>query len=553
MRHATPRKAFFFLAIATRLMAQPGTPVILISIDTLRADHVGAYGYKRTPTPNIDALAARGTVFTEADCQIPFTGPSHATLMTSTYPFHDLVEENAVPLPHSAVTLASVLHAGGYKTGAFIGSVFLEKQMGFDQGFDFFDAPFSYDAFSPMSGSMFLGVAPGAVNGGRERRDGALVMRSARQWLTENKDHPVFAFVHLFDMHKPYANGYDGQLEYVDKLLGTFRQQLVQLGLWDKALIVLVSDHGESLGDHGESSHGYFVYESTLHVPLIVHWPASAGNHPARVTDPVGLIDVAPTILDFLHIARPAAFEGENLLEAHNAVYGESLHARDAFGWAPLRSLRAGALKYIDAPHPELYNLKADPRELHNLDTAGSKEANDLREQLTKLMARYKPAPDSRPPATSSGAQALLTSLGYLSSGPRAKTTLRDHSDDPKDRLPDFRLYENAQLELYHRKMPQAIATLRQLLAKDPHNLLARRDLASAYIETGNFANARLTFLQVLAVAPEDYMANYEIGIAEDNLKLFKEAKEHLETACRIAPESRQSRRALDTVIAKIK
>ncbi len=154
-----------------------------------------------------------------------------------------------------------------------------------------------------MSGTMFLGATPGSPNAGKDRRDGALVIRSARQWLAENKAAPFFAFVHLFDMHKPYNDGYDGRLAYVDRLIGVFKQSLEQMGLWDKALVILVSDHGESLGDHGESSHGYFIYESTLHVPLIVHWPVGSEGHAERVADPVGLIDVAPTVLDFLHFA----------------------------------------------------------------------------------------------------------------------------------------------------------------------------------------------------------------------------------------------------------
>jgi arylsulfatase A-like enzyme len=530
---------------------RPPTPVILISIDTLRADHLSAYGYTRLHTPNIDSFAERGTLFTQADCQIPFTFPSHASMLTSTYPFENQVEENAVALPPGAVTLASVLHSHGYRTAAFIGTVFMEKQMGLDQGFEFYDAPFHYDAFSPMSGSMFLGATPGSPNAGKDRRDGALVIRSARQWLESYADQPLFAFVHLFDMHKPYDHGYDGQLAYVDKLIGVFKQSLQQLGLWDKALVVLVADHGESLGDHDESSHGYFIYESTLRVPLIVHWPAGSENHPARVADSVGLIDVSPTILDFLRIPMPPSFEGLSLLDGRpaSAVYGESLHAHDSFGWAPLRSLRIGQFKYIEAPRPELYNLQTDPRELTNLYVKGSAKATDLHNQLMKLLARYAPKkPENR--ESSPGARALLTSLGYLAPGPR--TALSGSGPDPKDRLPEFRMYEDAQLMLYHRKMTEAIATLRQLLAGDPKNTLARRDLASAYLETGQYAKARTAFEQVLSAAPDDYMANYEIGFAEDRLGLLKEAREHLETACRIAPESKQSRRELDSILARM-
>lgn len=534
--------------VLAALAQTPQTPVILISIDTLRADHVGTYGYTRTKTLNIDSFAQHGTVFTQADCQIPFTFPSHASMLTSVYPFENQVEENAVALPGGAVTLASVLKSHGYKTAAFIGTVFMEKEMGLDQGFDFYDSPFHYDAFSPMSGTMFLGATPGSPNAGKDRRDGALVIRSARQWLADNKAGSFFAFVHLFDMHKPYSDGYDGRLAYVDRLIGVFKQSLEQMGLWDKALVILVSDHGESLGDHGESSHGYFIYESTLHVPLIVHWPAGAEGRPARVTDPVGLIDVAPAVLDFLHFPAPPSFEGSSLFGVHQPVYGESLHAHDAFGWAPLRSMRAGAFKYIDAPRPELYNLQTDPHELTNLYVKGSAKAAELREQLAKLLARY-PAKKGPAPEASPGARALLDSLGYLSQGPKA----RGSGIDPKDGLPEFRMYEDAQLQLYHRQIPQAIATLRAVLLRDPKNTLARRDLASSYVETGEYAKARTALAQVLAVAPDDYMTNYEIGFAEERLGLLTEAKDHLEVACRVAPESVQAKKELDVVLGKMK
>ncbi len=541
------------LACLSRAYGQTSsTPVILISIDTLRADHLSAYGYKPIKTPNIDSFAEHGTLFTQADCQIPFTMPSHASMLTSVYPFENQVEENAVAMPPGAVTLASVLRSHGYKTGAFIGTVFMEKEMGLDQGFDFYDSPFHYDAFSPISGTMFLGATPGSPNAGKDRRDGALVIRSARQWLAANSSQPLFAFVHLFDMHKPYRNGYDGQLAYVDRLIGTFKQSLIQAGLWDKALVILVADHGESLGDHGESSHGYFIYESTLHVPLIVHWPVGTSNHPARIDDPVGLIDVAPTILDFLHLPTPTSFEGNSLLGGRGpaGVYGESVHAHDAFGWAPLRSLRAGAFKYIEAPRPELYNLQTDPHELTNLYVKGSPKATELRGELMKLLARYAPKKPVSGRTPSPAARALLDSLGYLSAGP--KTARGTPEPDPKDRLPEFRMYEDAQLQLYHRKTAQAIATLRQILTRDPGNLLARRDLAAAYVETGDFAKARPAFQQVLTAAPEDYMANYELGFVEERLGLLKEAKEHLETACRIAPESKQSRDELGVVDKKL-
>lgn len=543
------RRVALYLAFITSAAAQ--TPVVLISIDTLRADHVGAYGYRKTPTPNIDSFAAHGTLFAQADCQIPFTGPSHTSLLTSTYPFENGVEENAQPAPADAATLATALHARGYRTAGFVGSAFLEKEMRLDNGFDFYDSPFHFDAFSPISGSMLMGVSPGSEAAGSERRDGALVVRAARQWLVENRGAPVFAFVHLFDLHKPYTRGsYDGELAYVDELIGTLKKALVETGLWDRAIVILTADHGESLGDHGESTHGYFIYESTLHVPLMIHWPAGDAGHPARVEDPVGLIDVAPTVLDLLHVAKRASFEGGDLFGAHGAVYAESVHARDAFGWAPLRSLRVGEYKYIEAPDPELYDLRNDPGEHVNLAVKDAAKASEIREELAKLIARY-PAKNAAPKSANPGADALLHSLGYLTAGPR--TAVAGRRADPKERLPEFHQYETAQLELYRRQDGAAIATLQRILSGDPRNLMARRDLGTAYIETGAYAKARAAFQQVLSEAPDDYMTNFDEGFAEEKLGMLREAREHLETAARVAPESAAARAELRTVEGELK
>jgi arylsulfatase A-like enzyme len=259
---------FFLLLLLSSSAGAAAQPrIILISIDTLRADHLSAYGYRKIRTPNIDAFAERGTLFTHADAQVPLTLPSHTSLFTSTYPFENRIEENAERVPPRAVTLASVLRSHGYKTAAFVSSVFLEKQMGLDPGFDVYDSPFDYKAWSPLSGSMFLGAQSHDPRAGRDRRLGALAVRAAAQWLNANRNQPVFLFLHLYDLHKPYAlppgfkppagvSGYDAQLAYVDQALGSFRRTLVETGLWDRSLVMLLSDHGESLGDPGEANHG---------------------------------------------------------------------------------------------------------------------------------------------------------------------------------------------------------------------------------------------------------------------------------------------------------
>ena len=264
-------------------MAQQA-PVIVISVDTLRADRLSAYGYQKQRTPNLDSFAEHGTIYANASCATPLTLPSHVSLFTSTWPFENRIQENAEPLPPGAVTLAGVLKQHGYRTAAFIGSVFLEKRMGLDQGFDDYDSPFDFRVLSPMSGEIFYAGESRNPYAIRDRRDGAIVVNSAIHWLAAHKGEQVFVFVHLFDMHLPYQHGkdYDAQLAYVDQTLGTFKQALVRGGWWDRSLVVLLSDHGESLGDHGEASHGYFIYQSTMAVPLLIHWPRQRAGAGAR-------------------------------------------------------------------------------------------------------------------------------------------------------------------------------------------------------------------------------------------------------------------------------
>jgi choline-sulfatase len=536
-------------------LAQPA-PVIVISIDTLRADHLGAYGYTKVPTPNLDSFAEHGSIFLHADSQAPLTLPSHTSLFTSTYPFANRIQENAELVPPNSVTLASVMKAHGYRTAAFIGSVFLERRMGLDQGFEDYDCPFDFRVLSPMSGEIFFAGPAGNPYAVRDRRDGAIVVSSAIRWLSAHHGQPVFLFLHLFDMHQPFKPGsdYDTQLAYVDSTLGNFKQALVRGGWWDRSVVVLLSDHGESLGEHGEASHGYFVYQSTMAVPLLIHWPLGPLPAAVRVTEPVGLIDVAPTLFDYLHLTAPASFVGRSMLGARTvprAVIGESVHAFDAFGWSPLRSLRLGDFKLIEAPHAELFNLAADPHEAHNLASTDTPRLQSMRDELAKELARHRP---SAPPPTSNispAERARLASLGYIAPGPRTNPT--GTRPDPKDRMAEFRLYEDAQVMLYTGRLAEAIATLLRILVQDPQNTLARRDLGGAYLEQKSYAKAREALAQVLLAAPKDYVTLYQLGLACENLGLIKEAATHLEAACAVAPDSVPSRSELEAVRKRLK
>jgi len=506
--------------------AQP--PVILISIDTLRADRAAGFA----------GFAEHGTTFTAADAQAPLTLPSHTSFFTSTYPFENRIQENAEPVPASAITLASLLQQHGYKTAAFIGSVFLEQRLGLAQGFDLYDSPFDFRVFSPMSGEIFYagsGVNPMNV---RDRRDGAIVVRAATQWLSANHGtQPVFVFLHLFDMHLPYKSGYDAQVKYVAGLMSTFKEALVRGGWWDRSLVIFTSDHGESLGEHGEASHGYFIYESTLHVPLMIHWPSTATPLPARIDQPVGLLDLAPTILDFLHVPAPATFAGRSLLDrTPRPVVAESTHAYDAFGWSPLRSIRTGEFKYIDAPKPELYNLAADPGEKINLAGSDAARVQSMRAALAQIVAAHQPRrSQAAAPNLTAQQRAALTSNGYLAPGPKSATP---SLADPKDRLPEFNQYEDAQIALYKGRPAEASAILRKILTADPNNTLARRDLGGIYLERKQYARARTELEKVAAVAPDDYVTQYQLYLALEQLKLHDLAAVHKKLACQIAPDA---------------
>jgi arylsulfatase A-like enzyme/thioredoxin-like negative regulator of GroEL len=507
-------------------------PVIVISVDTLRADHLSCYGYSRLETPHLDSLAHGGTLFEEISSQAPITLPSHVSLFTSTYPFANGVRENAEILAPGATTLATVLAAHGYSTAAFIGGFSLDRRYGLAQGFETYDSPFDSRV---IKGALDL------------KRPAPQVLSAAERWLEKNSGHPVMLFVHLFDLHQPFdapavyraraqQSEYDQELAYVDDSLGGFFETLAKSGLDRRALIVLFSDHGESLGEHGENTHGYFIYRSTLHVPLIFHWPqrietgnskletgksAQVSSFQFRVSDPAGLIDVAPTILSFLGIPAPASFCGHSLLDLAKGdntpprdVYSESFYAHDKFGWAGLRSLRQGDYKYIDAPRPELYDLKRDPAELQNLLPAQTAMATSLRERLAAFVATFHSAPDSRSqrsvPVAPEAAESLR-SLGYLEiTSPQA--ALNKSGIDPKNRVFEYKRYLLAEHLGRTGKTEEAIAEYRAILADDPRNLPASIDLTRLDVELHRYLDGANRLQAALALDPHNIEAAEMLG-----------------------------------------
>lgn len=557
--------------------------VILISVDTLRADHLGCYGYRKIRTPQIDSLAQGGTLVRSVNSPVPLTLPAHTSLLTSTYPFVHGVEENGQVVKPGAVTLPAVLKAHGYRTAAFVGGYVLDASFGLNQGFDFYDSPFR---LRPQPGEE-----PPEL-----KRSADTVLRAATVWLSAHSDRPFFVFIHLYDLHQPYSHkpppgrsGYDTELSYVDEALGRFRQFLAARALEQKTLTVLTSDHGESLGEHREETHGYFIYQSTLWVPLLLHWPAGTGPFAGQVDEPASLVDVAPAILQSLAIPAPPEFQGRNLLKSlrpepargEEAVYSESLYARDHLGCSPLRGVRLGRYKYIQAPKPELYDLAADPGELHNLYDRERPVAKNLQERLTSLRSRYAPPRQTAPQAASQEAVTRLRSLGYLAGSGRPAAN-PDSAPDPKDRLGEYQRYGRAIQFSATGRLPEAIREFREVVKEDPQNVLAHFYLAVCYhrsrqmeeavtelratlaiapgywkagellgtiwLEKRDYVRAREQFTQLLTVAPADYGAHYNLGILAIRDGRWEEALRELRAAGDADPHSSPAREALGSV-----
>jgi len=517
-------------------------PVILISVDTLRADRLSCYGYRGLQTPNVDALATGGTLFTQVSSQVPLTLPSHVSMLTSTYPFSNGVQDNGQPLGPTARTLASILKSHGYRTAAFVSSFVLDRRFGLHQGFDLYDSPFNLRRERTSD--------PGDV-----KRLGAEVVESAKRWLGSNTDGaPLFLFLHLYDLHQPYdvpslrhsasaAADYDDVLAYEDRVLGEFFAFLRQKNLFDKALIVFTSDHGESLSQHGESTHGYFIYQSTLHVPLIMRWPDGSHGFSARVNEPVGLIDIAPSILQFLEIPRPPDFQGRGLLEmaapksqkADREVASESLYAQNHFGCSRLRSLRLGNFKYVAAPKPELYDLSQDPGEEHNLYAVQTARALALGERLEALHTRYLAARPSAPQALNPEVAAALNSLGYAAAS-TAKSSAPMAGADPKDRIADFEANRQAVSLSSQGRTAEAAILLEKLCAKYPDIPDLLISLGVSQRSQRKHQQALETFGRALRLDPLNVRGHFDLAVTYHELHRSEQALKELQLILTMAP-----------------
>lgn len=574
----------FLIAITTicflGLTAAPKPNVVLITIDTLRADRLGCYGYKPAHTPSIDKIAAEGVMFTNAVSHVPLTRPSHATIFTGLFPYQHGIHDNiAPPLDPKIPTLSEVFQKNGYRTAAFVSSFVINSQSGLQRGFDFYE-----DKFDPKNQPTDF-----ALN--LEKRAGE-VLNEFQNWKSTSSKNPFFVWLHFYDPHFPYAppppysktfaeRPYDGEIAYTDEVIG----KVIKL-LDPNTLLIIASDHGESLGEHGENAHSYFIYDATLKVPLIFHWP---GKIPAKqaVTPQVRLIDLYPTILDLVSIQSQAKISGSSLkpmLGSQNfsdpgyASYCETFTPWLHFGWSRLIGVRMNGWKYVDAPHAELFNLANDPHELSNVYAKDKKRADYLKKWLASNGA-LEVKPPSNPSAQEIDPEQLekLASLGYAGGAtPPPSSTAK--LADPKDKIEDFKLFnrliregiEDFQAKRYadaaskfqvlrDRQIPsfevyyylgrsllllksydKSSTELELAIQKLPHFLPAYRDLAELKEAVNQPAEAEKALLRGLAITPGHPILVQPLAWLYQRQKRYKEAENLLLDELKKYPDDKE-------------
>jgi arylsulfatase A-like enzyme/cytochrome c-type biogenesis protein CcmH/NrfG len=486
--------------------------VFLITIDTLRADHVHCYGYDPIQTPALDQLAKQGIRFTQAFTPSPITNSSHTSILTGLLPSSHGVSDFGVPLAPNHITLAELLARRGYHSAAFIGAVILDSKRlapGLARGFQF------YDNFPEHSASK--------SRWGRLERRGMQVEQHAESWLNAHPAGAHFAWLHFYDPHDPYEPPapysqiykdrlYDGEIAYADAALGKFVGYLKARGWYDEALIIVVGDHGEGLGEHHEDTHGIFLYDSTTHVPLIIKLPknSSAGK---QIDAQVRTIDIVPTILELLSSPIPEKLDGASLTplfsdaeSTSRIVFGQTDYPL-RFGWAPLRSVRKDGFKFIEAPSPELYDLRSDGQELQNEYEPWNADVQKLRKILAELNSASPAPATASAAAVPAGTIDELHALGYL--GPndaRSATDVPEPSllPDPKDKIEEQNLLHAAMMATENDEPAKARTALEKLLQFDAKSVMALSLLGQVEIGSGNYRTALEYLRRARELRPND-------------------------------------------------
>ena len=539
--------------------------IILITLDTTRADRMGFLGSKRGLTPHLDAMAKQGVVFSRAYSHVPLTTASHTTILTGTYPQFNHVNDFGVPLSAHLPYLPDLLHQRGYHTGAFVASLVLDPldgtAPGFDRGFDLYDAGFHLRR-------------RGADRYKTVERRADVVVEHALRWLSQVPNGPFFLWVHLYDAHDPYdppapykqrfaAQPYDGEIAYADACVGKLLDALRQHGLYDETMIAVMADHGESLGAHGESTHGVFLYDETLHVPLLIKLPLNrwAGR---RSETRAGLVDVAPTLLAAAGLTPPPEMQGQSLLEFVQApdtksaaspdrpAYAETDYPHRAFGWSALRALRSGKYLFVQAPERELYNQASDPAELHNLAGSSKAVTDTLASQLADFRSKTsqtlvdlgKPDPEKLQ---------KLQALGYVGSD---TAPVQDEKKltgaDPKTRIEIANLLHDAMFDVEDARYEQAIPLLQRALAVQPEMPVANLQYGIAQARLKHFDLAIAPLRKAVTAQPDNGMGHYELGLALFETGDWKGAAPEFEASAERAPRWADAHFSLAAVYARI-
>lgn len=530
------------LFMASDVLAIDERPnVLFITLDTTRSDHLGCYGYKNIKTPNIDSLAQEGALFKNVYSQAPLTFPSHTSFFTSTYPqFNKARDNGSYKLDPSAVTLAEIMQSNGYSTAAFVSSFVLNKKFGLDKGFAVYD-----DKIEKFTGKRVIKYMD-------ERRSADKVTDSALKWLQDNKEKKFFLWAHYYDPHSVYnppspykeiykANLYDGEIAFADEQIGRLLSWLKEFNIKDNTLIVFCSDHGESFGEHGETGHAVFVYDTTLKVPLILSYPKLIPKGKV-IKGQVRLIDIMPTLLDLLNIEKNKEIQGaslarfikEDIAPPELPAYSESLYAKLNFNWEALIAWQEKGWKYIKSQEPELYNIESDPEELNNL--AGQKK--DLVARMDRELEDFLKKTSSKAKETKvkldKETKEKLMSLGYIQGGKEKDAT----APVPKEMIQIMQKLNLADRMANEGMIDKAITGYMEILKADPSNLGAALHIAQCYKEKGNYDEAIKYFRKSASFKPEEPEVHDGLGNIYKAMGKVDMAFEEFELALKLDPEN---------------
>jgi arylsulfatase A-like enzyme/cytochrome c-type biogenesis protein CcmH/NrfG len=520
---------------------------------------MGFLGSTRGLTPSLDALARDAVVFTRAYAQAPITTVSHATILTGTFPPFHRVTDFGSPLPAAVPYLPDLFKGQGYRTAAFVGSLILDPRNGtapgFDRGFDVYDAGYRLRR-------------PGEDRYQTVERRGEEVTARALAWVGSAAAAPFFLWVHLFDPHDPYdppvdlkrrfaSAPYDGEIAAVDRLVGKIVAALGAQSTLERSVVVVAADHGEALGDHGEDTHGLFLYDATLHVPLVVRLPGRK-NAGTRVGARVRLADIAPTMLEAAGLAIPAAMQGESLLRARDdrPSYAETEYPRRAFGWAPLAAWRADRFLFVRAPRPELYDQTADAAASRNLVDTRARVADAMDREMEQFIVRSSATQSSAGTGATNATvdpelARKLASLGYVSGTGRGPAGASP-AVDPKDRVAIGNALHDAVVAVEDGAFQRAIPLLDRVTASEPDIPLAQLHLGIARARQRQYARAVAPLRKAVALQPEMMLAHYELGVALYETGDLKAAAAQLEIVASRMPKWADARYSLGSVYARI-